>query len=41
MLGELLGAPRVIGPDDAEYPGLLTDLKRVTVDGYARSVSFV
>jgi hypothetical protein len=38
---ELLGAPRVIGPDDAEYPGLLADLKRVTVDSYARSVSFV
>jgi hypothetical protein len=38
---ELLGAPRVVGPDDAEYPGLLADLKRVTVDSYARSVSFV
>ena len=37
---ELMGAPRVVLPKDEEYAALLGDLKRVTADGYARTVSF-
>jgi hypothetical protein len=37
---ELAGAPRLVLPKEEEYAALLADLKRVTADGYARTVSF-